>query len=55
MEQNTVSIVKRNEWKSYPYGIKGIIRHYHYSSDPKLGPGIVYIIIIPYICHACTT
>ena len=38
-----------------PYGSKGILRHNHYWSDPKLGPGIVAIIIIPCSCHACTT
>ena len=27
------------------YEIKGDIRHYHYRSDPNLGPGIVAIII----------
>ena len=37
------------------YGIKGIIRQYHYRSDPKLGPGIVEIIMIPLSCHSCTT
>ena len=29
--------------KPTPYRRKGIIRHYHYRSDPKLGPGIVSI------------
>ena len=33
--------------KSSPYGSKGILRNYHYRSDPKLGPGIVAIIIVP--------
>ena len=37
------------------YVRKGTIRHYHYWSDPKLGPGIVAIRIIPCSCHACTT
>ena len=37
-----------------PYGRKGIPRHYHYRSNPKLGPGIVVIIRIPCSCHACT-
>ena len=41
--------------KSSPYVSKGIIRHYNYRLDPKLGPGIVAIIIIPCIFHACTT
>ena len=26
--------------KKSPYESKGIIRHYHYRSDPKLGPGV---------------
>ena len=29
--------------KILPYASKGILRHYHYQSDPKLGPGIVAI------------
>ena len=33
--------------KTLPYASKGILRHYHYRSDPKLGPGIVAMIIIP--------
>ena len=37
-----------------PYASKGILRHYHHWSDPKLGLGIVAIIRIPCICHACT-
>ena len=36
-------------------GRKGILRHYHYRSDPKLGPGIVSVGIIPFNWHACTT
>ena len=35
-----------------PYTSKGILRNYHYWSDPKLGSGIVEIIIIPCSCHA---
>ena len=31
------------------------IHHYHYQSDPKLGPGIVAIRIIRCSCHSCTT
>ena len=31
-----------------------MIRHYYYRSDPKLGPGIFAIRIIPCSCHACT-
>ena len=38
-----------------PHRSKGNIRHYHYHSDPKLGPGIVEIRTIPYSCHDCTT
>ena len=38
-----------------PCGRKGILRHHNYQSDPKLGPGIIWIIIIPWSCHACTT
>ena len=38
--------------KPAPYGIKGVIIHYHYRLDPKLGPVIVSIIIIPCSCHA---
>ena len=41
--------------KTLLYGSKVIIRHYHYRSDPKLGPGIVAIRRIPCSCHACTT
>ena len=41
--------------KTLQYATKGILRHYHYQSDKKLGPGIVEIIIIPCSCHDCTT
>ena len=41
--------------KTSPYASKGILRHYHYRSDTKLGPGIVAIRRISCICHACTT
>ena len=37
------------------YGIKEILKHYHYLSDPKVGQGIVEIRIIPCSCHSCTT
>ena len=40
--------------KTLPYKSKGILRHYNYQSDPKLGPGIVAIRIIPCSCHDCT-
>ena len=41
--------------KTYPYGRKGIPRHYHYWSDPKLSPGIVAIRRIPCSFHDSTT
>ena len=40
--------------KISPYGIKGILRHYQYCSDPKLGPGIVIIRRITCSFHSCT-
>ena len=40
--------------KSSSYESKGILRHYHYRSDPKLVPGGVSIRIIPCTYHACT-
>ena len=41
--------------KILPYGSKGILRHDYYSSDPKLGPVVVSIRIIPCSFHAFTT
>ena len=41
--------------KLAPYGSKGVLRHCHYRSDQKIGPGIVLIRIITCSCHACTT
>ena len=41
--------------KSSPYGNKDNLRHYHYRSDQKLGPGIVVMRRIPFSCHYCTT
>ena len=41
--------------KTYPYGIKGILRHNNYQSDPKAGLGIVTIRRISCSCHDCTT
>ena len=41
--------------KTAPYENKGILRHYLYCSDPKLGPGIVAIRRILCNWHACTT
>ena len=40
--------------KSSPYERKGALRYYQYSSEQKLGPSIVSIIIIPCSCHAFT-
>ena len=37
--------------KSSTCGSKGILRHYHYQLYPKLGMGIVLIIIIPCSFH----
>ena len=48
----SLNVIKR---KILPYGSKGILRHYHYCSDPKLGPGMVAIIRIPCSFHACKT
>ena len=41
--------------KSPPYGSKGVLRNSHYRSDPKLGPGIVSLRIIPCRCHYSIT
>ena len=41
--------------KPSPYGSKGVLIHYHYSSDPKLGLGIVTIRRITYTFHDCRT
>ena len=40
--------------RTLPFASKVIQRNYHHRSDPKLGMGIVAIIIIPCSCHACT-
>ena len=40
--------------KLFTDGSKGILRHYHYPLDTNLGPGVILIKIIPWICHACT-
>ena len=40
--------------KTFPYSSKGILRHYHYWSDPKLGLIIFSIRMIPCSFHACT-
>ena len=36
------------------YASKGILRHYNYQSDPKLGPEIVAIRRTPCIFYTCT-
>ena len=41
--------------KILPYGSKGILKHYCYWSDLKLGPAIVTIRRITCSCHDCTT
>ena len=41
--------------KKSPYGSKGILRHYHYQSDPKLGQGIFEIRRITCSFHDCKT
>ena len=38
-----------------PYIRKGVLTHYHYHSDPKLGSGIVVIIRITCSYQYCTT
>ena len=55
MEQQTVSIIKFINGKYSTYESKGIIRHYHYHSDPKLGPGIAVIRKVTCSCQDCTT
>ena len=40
--------------KTSPYTNKGVIIHYHYRSDTKLGPDIVSIRRIPCSFHART-
>ena len=41
--------------KPYPYGRKGVIRHYNYRSYPILGPEFVETKRITCSCHDCTT
>ena len=38
--------------KTLPYASKGILRHYHYRSDPKLVPSVFSIRSIPCSCYA---
>ena len=52
-------VLSKEEWncdainvKKTPYGIKCVLRHYCYSSGPKLGQGVI---IIPCIYHAFST
>ena len=44
-----------NNVKTGPYKSNDILRYYHYSSDPKLGPWVVDIKIFPWSYHDCTT
>ena len=41
--------------KIMPYCNKGILKHYHYFSDPKVCTGIVAVRRIPCSCYDCTT
>ena len=54
MRQQTFPSLNVINGKRSPYSIKEILRHYHYWSDPKLGPGVVAIRRITCSCHACT-
>ena len=38
-----------------PRGSRGLIKHYHFCFDPKLGHGICVICRIPCACVACTS
>ena len=40
---------------SKPHGARGLIKHYHFRFDPKLGNGICEIRHIPCACVACTS
>ena len=42
-------------FKTPPYVRKGILRHYDYIFDQKLGEGFVAVIINHLNCHDCTT
>ena len=54
-ENNNIPSLNVINGKTSPCGIKGILRHYNYWSDKKLGPGIVAIRIIACSCHDFTT
>ena len=53
MEQKLFPSLNDINGKTSTYGSKGIIRKYCYRSDPKLGPGIVAIIIIICSFQSC--
>ena len=40
---------------SKPYGTRGLSKHYHFLSDPKLGGGVCAIRRIPCSCVAYTS
>ena len=40
---------------SKPHGARGIIKHYHFPFDTKLGNGVCEILCIPCACVACTS
>ena len=54
MEQNKIPSLNVINGKTSPYKSKVILRHYHYCSDPKLGPGPFAVRIFPCNCHSRT-
>ena len=40
---------------SKPHGSRGMVKHYHFRFDPKLGMGECAIHSIPCVCVACTS
>ena len=54
MEKQKISSLDIMNEKLSPHGSWGILSHYHYCSDPKLGPGIVPILRMTCSCHACS-
>ena len=50
--KKTFTLLNVIHGKTSLYGSTSIIRHYHYRSDPTLGPGIFAIRRIPCSCHA---
>ena len=40
---------------SKPHVLRGLIKHYHFIFDPKLGMGVCEICHIPRACVACTS